>query len=300
MFSLTPELKAYINEHIPEWEQACRQTEKEGLRIKDAFPGVKVEYNKGGKSILIHRKEPLAEGTYKVANLCIDFFSGELWVRLKPKKDEEDAIDVMLNEKKTLEKFKGRQGIIQNLKVIHQPRSNKPDKIYFLQRYYPYTLDHLLKSEKLELTLQEVDVVVKDLLLGLQAIHRENLAHFDVKESNLLVDCNEQGEIRGAVLSDLGCKVDEDPNYPDNVAKEAKKEFAALLRLVKILYIKKNHPVPTLISSMKEVLKKSEKSPAAVSSFAWKLFNLSDGHPISEWRLPSKEQLVNKIKGIAA
>lgn len=240
----------YVKKHQGNWDQELLTDKKisKFIRHRDSGLPFSIEYLNNG-SIIGHTKNLHAHGQNKNIFLSGDINKGILYARAKP--ITSGGKTKVEKEAAAINSFSGCRGIIQNMHASYYlDKAQSAEKFHYLQELFAGTFDELMQKQ---LTNEELELVVLDLINGLAAIHSKGLVHDDIKAANIIYQLNDSGKVSKCVLCDLGEITDASNWLPGgfSLIEAQHSEVDQLLNMLGRLYRAQGQTVPAIFRELK-------------------------------------------------
>ena len=111
-------------------------------------------------------------------------------------KYQKEAYEIYNNEIKYLNELKSNN-IINYIKTL-----NTEEYFYIIRDYYYGTLEEFVKVHNKQVSLKEIQMILKDLSNAFKLLNEKNLVHRDIKPSNILLSLNGKNGYK-AILSGI-------------------------------------------------------------------------------------------------
>ncbi|MBS0655242.1 MAG: protein kinase [Verrucomicrobia bacterium] len=151
-----------------------------------------IEYDPKTKRVFIDLRSSLGSGVHKKVTKALLYDSKKPLFIACAKSSEKCAAETRVHKK-----FKHKQGLAQTYAITH----HKGTTSLFLKLYNGHSLRHH-QYNRGELSKKEMAIITRDLLYGLEHLHKHNLVHCDLHGGNALMD--KSGKKISAALIDFG------------------------------------------------------------------------------------------------
>lgn len=234
-----------------------------------------IEYDPKTKRTFIHLANSLGSGTHKVVTKSLMYNHYD--PRIVANASTSENIN---NEVKAHKKFRHMQGLAHTYAITqHVNKKIKKKMTSIILKHYNAHSVHHYQANRGELTKKEELTIARDLLYGLENMHKQGLVHRDMHPYNFLVnrevDSKTRKETISAVLIDFG--------------RTIKKEQAGI----------KSPWMPTKQINAPETFsnhpKKINYKATDVYALGYQLYHLHYGQPPE---VPTRDEFAHAMRGI--